>query len=382
MRSESFNRGRTSLVRLLTLTVAVAACMLVTACGGSENKSATSSSSSPSKSSSKPTTLNVISWEGYTEPKWVKPFEEQNNVKLKITYIGSDDELFSKIRGDGGRAYDLVAGSRANLGTFLDANLIVPLDASKLTNFKNVVDPIKPRTTVNGKLLAVPYVWGSIPLMYSKKEFPTPPDSWEVVYGKDPRSCGKVLLAEDAGTSIATAALYLGIKNPYHLGDADFDRVKKVLETAKGCSKAFYSGFGDAANYFASGDAVTGMSIGSLITKLASEKGADVAEVIPKEGAIGWVDTWMITKAGADKADLAYKWLNYMQSPEVQLDVSKQTNFAPTIKGVADKLDPDIRKTLHLDDPTYLQRLVPQESPQAPDTFEKRIALWNTIRGQ
>jgi spermidine/putrescine-binding protein len=366
-------RGRWRSMAVAVAVVATASAAAWSSAGGAAPVSSRSATT---------TTLNVISWEGYTEAKWVKPFEQQNNVKLKITYVGSDDDLFSKIRGDGGRAFDLVAGSRANLGTFYDAGFIVPLDRSKLTNFKNVVAPIKPRTTVNGKLLAVPYVWGSIPLMYSKKVFPKPPTSWSVVYGNDPRTCGKVLLAEDAGTSIATAALYLGIKNPYKLTDAQFGQVKKVLLQAKKCAKAFYSGFGDAANYFASGEAVSGMSIGSLITKMAAERGASVAEVIPKEGAIGWVDTWMITKAGADKSALAYKWLNYMQSPKIQLDVSKQTNFAPTIAGVAGKLDAGIRKTLHLDDPTYLQRLVPQEAPQAPDSWDKRLKLWNTIRGE
>jgi spermidine/putrescine-binding protein len=356
--------------RILALAAAFAASLALAACGGDDDKTGTADSGSGE--SSAPTELNMISWEGYNEAAWVEPFEKDNNVKINVTYIASDDELFAKIRAGGGKAFDLA--------TLREAGLIVPLDESKLPAFENVVAPIKPRTTVDGELLAVPYVWGSIPLLYSKTEFPTPPDSWDVVFGD--KACGKVLMSEDAGTTIATAALYLGFPNPYKLDDSQFEEVKKLLEKTKTCTKAFYSGFGDAANYFASGDVVAGISLGSLITKLAEEKGAEVGETVPKEGAIGWVDTWMVTKAGAEKADVVYKWLNYVESPEVQLGVSKKTNFAPVVEGVAEDLDPDIRTTLHLDDPTYLQKLIPQESPQAPDTWEKRLALWNTIRGQ
>jgi len=369
--TEGGERARWLRVTLAALML-VAVSGIVTACGSDDGDESASGD---------PQTLNMIAWEGYTEPAWVDKFEKDNNAEVKVTYIGSDDELFAKIRAGEGKAFDLVAGSRANLSTLRDADLIVPLDRAELPGMENVVAPIRDRTTVDGELLAVPYVWGSIPLIYSQEEFPTPPDSWSVVFD-DPETCGKVLLSEDAGTSIATAALYLGYPEPYHLTDEQLDAAKEVLTNAKDCAKAFYSGFGDAANYFASGEVVSGISLGSLITKLAGDKGATVAETIPKEGAIGWVDTWMVTKAGEEKSDLVYEWLNYMQSPEVQLGVSQTTNFAPTIEGVSDKLDPTLRDTLHLDDPAYLESLVPQESPQAPDSWEKRLALWNTIRGQ
>lgn len=367
-------------LRWLAVVFALVAALAVAACGSSGDDSGGGGGTGGEESSA-PTTLKMISWEGYNEPDWVKPFEEENNVKIEVTYVASDDELFAKIRQDEGDAFDVVAGSSANLATFQEAGLIVPLDREKLPNMENVVAPISMRTTVNDELLAVPYVWGSIPLIYSKEEFPQPPTSWDVVLGGDPKTCGKVLLSEDAGTSIATAALYLGIEEPYHLTDEQFEQVREVLMQAKDCAKAFYSGFGDAANYFASGNVVSGISLGSLITKLADEKGADVAETVPEEGALGWVDTWMVTEAGAEKEDLVYKWLDYVQSPAVQQGVSETTNFAPVVKGVAQKLDPEIRKTLHLDEPAYLTSLVPQESPQAPDTWEKRLALWNEIRG-
>ena len=56
-----------------------------------------------------PKELNVLSWEGYSDPEWVQGFEKAHNVKVNVTYIGSDDELFAKLRGGSGETYDVVA---------------------------------------------------------------------------------------------------------------------------------------------------------------------------------------------------------------------------------------------------------------------------------
>jgi spermidine/putrescine transport system substrate-binding protein len=354
---------------LLVAGIVAVVAVLVAGCGSSGS------------GGGKPTTLNVLAWEGYTEPQWVKPFEQANDVKVNISYVGSDDELFAKVRGGGGTTFDVVATNRANLIPLHQADLIVPLDERRLASAHRLYPQLaNAGVRIDGKLFAAPFVWGSIPLMYSTKAFPTAPDSWGAMFAPSSDVCGKVVLNEDAGTTISTVALYLGYKNPYRLTDAQLSKIKDVLLKARKCARAFYSGFGDAANYFASGDVVIGNSLGSIITLLAREKGASVAEVVPKEGALGWVDTWAITKGGADKLDLAYKWINWEQSPRVQEMVSKHTTFAPAVQGVADKLDPKLRHSLHLDDPSYLQELVPVETPQAPDSLQKRLDLWNLVK--
>lgn len=372
MRSGWRNPNRIQLAAVLAILAAFA----LAACGSDDSDEGGDSSASGS-------TLNLLSWEGYDDAKWVKPFKKKNNIKVKSTYIASEDELFSKIRQGGGEAFDIVAGSRALIPTLKDAGLIVPIDPAGLEGRDSVGDSFKKNTTVGDDVFNAPYVWGSVGLAYAKKAFPTPPDSWGVVFGADPEACGKIILSEDAGSTITTAAMYLGLENPNALTDEDYAKVKDLLLKAKECTKAYYSGFGDAANYFASGDAVAGFSLGSLIPKLAKEKnGTEVVETIPKEGGIGWVDGWMVTKGGAKKTAAVNKWLNYVQTPEVQKAVVEKTSFGPVVDGVADELSPELRTILHLDDPQYVSRLQPLATPQPPDSVEKRLALWNQIRGQ
>jgi putative spermidine/putrescine transport system substrate-binding protein/spermidine/putrescine transport system substrate-binding protein len=348
--------------------------LFVAGCGGG-------GSSDAGGSAEESGTLNLLSWEGYTEPQWVKPFEKANHVKVNISYVGSDDELFAKVHGGGGTTYDLVATNRANLGPLKEAGLIEPLDESKLENFDDVYPDLNDSSIrLDGKLYAAPFVWGSIPLIYSTKDFPTPPDSWDVVFEPPQELCGKVLLDEDASSTISLVAMYLGFKDPYNLTDEQLDQVKQVLEKTRECTKAFYSGFGDAANYFASGDVATGISLGGLVSKLAGEKGASVKEVVPKEGALGWMDTWAISKGGAEKEDLAYKWINWEETPKVQKEAAEATFFGPTVEAGGDMLDPELQHLLHLDEPDYLPSLTPMRSPEGTDSFEKRIEMWNLVK--
>jgi putative spermidine/putrescine transport system substrate-binding protein/spermidine/putrescine transport system substrate-binding protein len=63
----------------------------------------------PRIASAKASELRILTWEGYAEPDWVKPFEAANGVKCQIVYIGSVDEMFAKVQGSKGADYDVIA---------------------------------------------------------------------------------------------------------------------------------------------------------------------------------------------------------------------------------------------------------------------------------
>ena len=56
-------------------------------------------------------TLNMIAWEGYTQPQWVKPFEKQSGCNVRAKYAGSSDEMVTLMRSGGGGQYDMVSAS-------------------------------------------------------------------------------------------------------------------------------------------------------------------------------------------------------------------------------------------------------------------------------
>ena len=55
--------------------------------------------------------LNLIAWEGYLDPSWVKPFQQQTGCIVNAKYAGSSDEMVSLMKDGGGGQYDMVSSS-------------------------------------------------------------------------------------------------------------------------------------------------------------------------------------------------------------------------------------------------------------------------------
>ena len=55
--------------------------------------------------------LNLIAWEGYLDPKWVKPFQQRTGCQVNAKYAGSSDEMVALMKGGGGGQYDMVSSS-------------------------------------------------------------------------------------------------------------------------------------------------------------------------------------------------------------------------------------------------------------------------------
>ena len=55
--------------------------------------------------------LNLIAWEGYAQPEWVKPFEKSTGCQVNVKYAGTSSEMVSLMANGGGDQYDLVSAS-------------------------------------------------------------------------------------------------------------------------------------------------------------------------------------------------------------------------------------------------------------------------------
>src|SRR5258708_26114545 len=55
--------------------------------------------------------LNLIAWEGYLSPIWVKPFEQQTGCQVNAKYAGSSDEMVALMTNGGGGQHDMVSSS-------------------------------------------------------------------------------------------------------------------------------------------------------------------------------------------------------------------------------------------------------------------------------
>src|SRR3954466_12699734 len=76
--------------------------------------------------------LNLLVWEGYADPSFIKAFEEQNHCKVSASYMGSSDELVAKLRGGSAGNYDVISPSSDVATMISEGGLAAPLELSKL----------------------------------------------------------------------------------------------------------------------------------------------------------------------------------------------------------------------------------------------------------
>ena len=311
-------------------------------------------------------TLNLLVWEGYADPSFVKAFEEQNHCKVSASYMGSSDELVAKLRGGSAGNYDVISPSSDVATMISEAGLGSPLDLSKLPTYEQLAPKLRamPLVRVNGNVYGVPFMWGPNPLLYDSKAFAAPPESWAAMW--DPKLKEKISVWDDLST-VYMAAQVLGYDKPdpdhlYNLSDPELDAVKNKLLALKPNIRKIWATGGELTNLFENHEVVAAMGW-PLMTNQLRQANFPVGETIPKENTTGWIDHLMIT-AGSENKELAYKFLEYMIEAQTQKRVADVTGYAPANPDAAKFMNAEQQKSLHLDN---------------VDQYQKRIYFWQNV---
>ena len=311
-------------------------------------------------------TLNLLVWEGYADPSYVKAFEEQNHCKVSASYMGSSDELVAKLRGGSSGTYDVISPSSDVATMIVTSGLAAPLDLGKLPSYNQLSPQLVSLSLVRfqGEVYGVPFMWGPDPMLYDTTAFPQPPESWAAMW--DAKLKGKVSVWDDLST-VYMAAQVLGYDQPdpahlCNLSDQELDAVKKKLVELKPNIRKMWSTGGELTNLFQNHEVVIAMGW-PLMTNQLRKSNFPVGETIPRENTTGWIDHLMIT-AGSENKDLAYKFLEFMIQSQTQKKVTDVTGYTPANPHAAQFMTPEEVKNLHLDD---------------VDNYQKRLYFWQNV---
>src|SRR6266542_5356790 len=267
-------------------------------------------------------TLNLIAWEGYLQPLWVKPFQNQTGCQVHATYAGTPDQMVTLMKNGGGGQYDMVSSSGAADLRIMYAGDARPVNVGLVPGWKDFFPAFQSPAfnTVGGVHYGVSLQWGPNVLMYSKKSFPAAPTSWNVIYS--PKYKGQVTVPDNP-IQIADAALYLkttkpslGITDPYELTQPQFQAAVSLLAQQRPLIKKYWGLASQEIFDFKNGNVTVGAGWPYQVSTLKADK-FTIGSVVPSEGATGWADTWMLA-AKAPHPNCAYQWMKYVTTPTVQ----------------------------------------------------------------
>ena len=106
--------------------------------------------------------LNLLVWEGYADKSFVEPFEKEWGCKVNPVYVGTNDEIVSKLMAGAARSHfavkrhdDAVSSTLGSCPRSMRAKC--PTWRTSFPNVKRPAWDLK-----DGKLYGVPYGWGVI----------------------------------------------------------------------------------------------------------------------------------------------------------------------------------------------------------------------------
>jgi putative spermidine/putrescine transport system substrate-binding protein len=274
--------------------------------------------------------LRVLAWPGYADPDVVAAFEAKTGIKVDVTFIDTDDSLWTTASANDGQNFDVLAVNTGELQRYIDARLVRELNAADLPNIQTQLKRFREVAGIfrDGKRYAVPFTYSEMGLIYDKKLVREVPSSMSALWNPDYR--GRIALYEGSNHNFSLTALTMNMANPFRLSSAQFRSVVNRLVELRANRPLFYSSPEQAVSLFRDHDiALMFGNYGSQQVQLLKNAGFDVGYVIPREGAIAWLDCWAALKGAADMSQ-ANAWINYMTSPEVGRLLSQRQGLPNT----------------------------------------------------
>ena len=391
-------------MRVVVATIAIVAAVGLTACGSSGGNSA----GKPPKASA-PTSLgkgegkvNLIVWAGYAEDgsddktvDWVHPFEKKTGCQVNVKLGNTSDEMVQLMRSG---QYDGVSASGDATLRLIYAGDVSPVNTDLVPSYATISEFLKDKSwnSVDGQMYGIPHGWGANLLMYNLDVVRDAPNSWSAVFEGGDKYKGKVT-AYDSPIYIADAALYLmkskpelGIKDPYSLTPEQLDAAVELLKKQRENIGEYWADYTKAVQAFESGTSVIGTTWQVIANLIGTDNKVQVNTVLPKEGATGWSDTWMISSKSAHP-NCMYKWMDWITSPKINAQVAEYFGEAPAqTKACEFTTEKDFCDIFHATDADYAAQIHYWTTPQKNcvdgsgdncTTYDEWVTKWQQIKG-
>lgn len=254
--------------------------------------------------------LNMYAWSESIDPQLIEKFAKEYDVQVNVDGYTSNEDLLTKLQA-GASGYDVALPSQHFLRIMIDEGLIENFGANKLKAYDNIQERWRNQWWDETQEYSIPNSYGTAGFVVNTEEYDGPTDSLKYFFEPGGELAGRIALLSYPDEIVSTAQLYLGI--PFCTEDQD--EMKKVLDLLmkqKPAVAAYSSdniegrlGSGEvAAHFWWDGETVR-----------AIDTGAPLKYAMPKEGLVGWIDSWVIPK-GAPNYDNAIKFIEFMAEPE------------------------------------------------------------------
>lgn len=281
-------------------------------------------------------TLYVLNWGDYIDEALLDRFEEETGIEVNYTTMASNEEMLIKLQSKD-TIYDVCFPSDYIVEKLIAEDLLHELNKENIPNLKNIDEKFLNLSFDPGNKYSVPYMWGTVGIMYNKTMVTEPVTSWDILWDED--YAGEIFMYDSIRDTIGLTLIKLGhsinTRDEAHILEA-----QEALIAQKPLVKAY---LGDAIkdSMIAGEGALSVVYSGDAVWCTDEEEGnADLAYAVPEEGSNIWFDNIIIPKA-SDNTDAAEAFINFLCDAEVAKQNTEYIGYSTPNKAALELMDPE-----------------------------------------
>lgn len=256
--------------------------------------------------------VNVYNWEDYINQKAIEMFQEETGIKVNYMNFTTNEDMMVQVRATPA-AFDVVFPSDYCVERLIAENLLEELNFDNVSLAKeNTLDWLQtPSYDKEGKY-SVPFMWGTVGILYNTKMVDEPVDSWGLLW--DQKYNNNVFMLDSIRDTLGLALKYCGFsmntRDPIEIETA---KQKLIEQKTSGMVKAYQ--VDETKDKMVANEAALAV-VWSGDAQYAIDLNPDLAYSVPKEGSNVWVDAMVVPK-GARNKENAEKFINFMCRPDI-----------------------------------------------------------------
>jgi len=299
--------------------------------------------------------LVFYNWTAYVAPGVIEHFEETRNVTVRQEYFQSSDERDEKLLRNAGKGFDVIMINGNDIVPYARRGWIMPLGVKKVPSLAEM-EPRWLTAWPDVDKYAVPYLWGTLGVIYRFDLIGEDITSWKQFYEPKEAWRGKVMLVDIHRLGIGMALKALG----YSINSEDPKAVDEAIALVER-QKPFVQTYGylktDADSGIVSGETWIGQTWNGDALLLRKRNPA-IRYAVPKEGGEIWMD-YMTVSAFSEHPDLAVDFVNYLSQADNSAKAALALEFATPNKKAKELLPKE-----------FLENRVIYPSPEVLDASE------------
>ncbi len=319
-------------------------------------------------------TLNLLIWESYISDTVIEKFTADTGISIRQIYYDSSDKR-DEVLSDPGSNIDIAVVSEGGTLLFGNSGVLAEIPEGGIATLPDYPDRFRDRCSK----YAIPYLWGTMGILYRSDKVSEPPQSWSAILSPAEYLKGHIAMSDDYADGLVPPLISIGAS----INESDPKVLKQAFEIMKQqapfvrtytyiITSVQNPDFGQEI-YMALGYSGDQKTLNESVGQPGLWRYA-----LPKEGSQVWLDCLSITNSSQRKT-AALQFLKYMASVEIAAENSIALRMPPVNSKSIALLPDDMRNDSELMSPEdrIEKSQFGEELPS--ETVQLRKRIFNTL---